>query len=63
MKNKFRVPAELEEFLRKEKVYTKYMKHLDEDNVTCIDGAFIWEDTPEGHTFWNNLNDKYEEER
>lgn len=55
-------------FLRKHRVYKKYMSNLKEGGQTVedmkatgaaglINGAFVWRKTPEGHEFWRNLDD------
>lgn len=58
-------------FLKKNKVYLKYIKYAMNpnwitDHITSqfiaeeiINFSFYWEDTPEGHEFWSNLNQEY----
>ena len=55
------------EFLKKEGVYDKFLENLRE-NITLLQGdpkdayimrAFVWSSTPEGETFWNNINTKW----
>ena len=56
---------ELEEFLRKEKCLTKFKKNADYEGENYIygdiAGAFIWENTPEGVSYWLNLSAKFME--
>lgn len=55
-------------FLKKHRVYKKYMSNLKESGRTVktikeigavglISSAFVWRKTPEGHEFWRNLDD------
>ena len=55
-----KIEKKLEEFLRKERVLTKFKVSNQEDYVMDIHSAFIWEDSPEGHVFWSSLDDKFE---
>ena len=65
---------ELVAFLKKHKVYRKFIKnfkngHFDIENLEnfCIrksqedyfEAVFIWENTNEGHYFWNKLDLKW----
>ena len=49
----------LEEFLRKEGVLLHYLKNFDYSfsplDVVYLYTSFRWENTPEGHIFWNKL--------
>lgn len=56
---------ELEEYLRKERVLTKAVRNIKElwrklerEDFTLhyIDTLFIWDETPEGRTFWSELD-------
>jgi len=55
-------------FLKKHRVYKKYMSNLRESGQTVeymkaapavglISWAFVWRKTPEGHEFWEGLDD------
>jgi hypothetical protein len=58
-------------FLKKKKVYLKYIKyamnpnwfidHITSQFITkeIINYSFCWVSTPEGHEFWSNLNQEY----
>lgn len=58
-------------FLKKHKVYRKYMRNLKNDDITLqeiqrihdslyLASAFTWRKTPEGHEFWLNLHMKWD---
>jgi len=54
----------LENFLRKEKVMTKFKKNIVKQRGTNyfashISRAFIWDESPEGLKFWSALSDKF----
>lgn len=34
-------------------------EHFDED---ILNSSFTWEDTPQGHDFWNNVHEKLQNE-
>lgn len=55
------ITPELEQFLRKERVLTKFIKNLKgrESPLAWMTQAFVWEDTPEGHSFWHDLHYKF----
>ena len=66
---KYKINPELKKFLKKEGVYEKFVANVDEywskfNTInkcafeTIID-AFLWRQTPEGHDFWKNLDDKF----
>ena len=58
-------------FLKKKKVYLKYIKYAMNPNWVMdhikfdfnandiINSSFYWMSTPEGHEFWSNLNQEY----
>ena len=61
-------------FLKKKKVYSKYIKYSMNPNwVTdhinklilgpkeIISFSFFWRTTPEGHEFWSDLNNEYKD--
>lgn len=64
-------------FLREENAFTFYFKNLSEDYrdasneklyhmvlhhpTELINYAFSWSNTPQGHSFWNRLNDKWKD--
>lgn len=52
---------ELEQFLRKKRVLTKFIKNLKgrQFQLAFISQAFTWKNTPEGHSFWSDLNYKF----
>lgn len=37
-----------------------FLSHFFNDNA--ISGAFLWGDTPEGHTFWNEISERWEKQ-
>ena len=62
----------LKKFLKKEGVYHKFVKNLKNlGSVSLnelprkyklhklISSSFVWRATPEGHTFWNEINKKW----
>jgi hypothetical protein len=65
-------------FLEKEGVYFRYRSNLETlpnafssrelealngpSMCMLIQGAFIWDDTPEGHSFWLTINSKWIDE-
>lgn len=59
-------------FLKKKKIYLKYIKYAmnpnwNIDNINklilgpkeIISFSFLWQETPEGHEFWSDLNKEY----
>lgn len=56
---------ELEKFLRKEKVLTKFKKNTDlyEGIIYEIGEAFPWSMSPEGDFFWRKLEAKFRKQK
>jgi len=64
-------------FLKENRCYSKFVKNLqlrpidteykfyivNSDLSNPIDGAFHWEETPEGHYFWENIRNKWNKKR
>ena len=60
----------VEEFLRKERVLTKFKRNVLEQDTFDLDyllgkseahyigGAFSWAETPEGRDFWNDIDER-----
>lgn len=57
-------------FLKKHRVYTKFVANLDCGDLdyhideavaahALIDGAFTWLETEQGHPYWSDLNNKW----
>lgn len=69
VKEKLAENKSLESFLRKKRVYTKYvlyayisaLKYEDLDGITRMSSAFSWDDSEEGWDFWDALDDEYDE--
>ena len=58
------VEKNLEKFLRKNKILTKFKKNHDmsfnsNHEATNIKQSFVWTDTPEGFKFWKEINNKF----
>lgn len=62
---KINLSPDLESFLRKEKVLTRFKKNI-LDTFSKIDDislAFIWNNTPEKRDFWRDLHYKFQKEQ
>ena len=63
MKKKLdKIPEELKKFLKSKRAYGKFCKNLcyiDETDSYTMYNGFIWDHSPEGHNFWDKLNDEY----
>jgi hypothetical protein len=59
-KQKILITDELEAFLKKEKVLTKFKTNAASLSVkySDISEAFDWSTSPEGFDFWNKLDNK-----
>lgn len=65
--------TELAEFLETRGVLEQFKKNIENDTmfqllvaigvreftITEIDAGFLWSKSPEGHNFWNELNNEY----
>lgn len=63
---KFKIIPELESFLRKEKLLTKFSKNINlipkiDITLLSISSSFVFDKTPEGDAFWYNIDSKYNE--
>ena len=64
MSKKVCLTKELEDFLRKEKVLTKFKKNVKGNStkrlpIDLISAGFLWDDSPEGLQFWIDLNNEF----
>ena len=62
---------EFKDFLRKHNVYDSYIINTIERGkdvksfiestrkISYISAAFTWNDTPQGHSYWNNINTQW----
>ncbi len=56
---------ELQEFLKQNNALEAYERNIHRKKCGGIgeywllSGAFIWSETPEGHKYWSNLNEKF----
>lgn len=70
MKVKITISKELERSLRKQRVLMKFRRNAQkhwgtnpEHRIKSVGGAFIWDDTPEGSTFWLEVERKFIEDK
>lgn len=51
----------LKAFLKKRKVWTKFKRNCRGSTYqfSNMSGAFLWDNTPEGHRFWCSLEGEY----
>jgi hypothetical protein len=71
-KPKINIEPKLLEFLKEKGVLKEFMinyngksgvawrKRLNASNISIIDWAFDWEDTPQGWEYWNDLDKEYQ---
>ncbi len=67
MKKNFTIDPKLEAFLKKHRVYRKFVKNTIASlgkfytgHVIGLRTAFVWDDTPEEAEFWLDLDEKFE---
>ena len=64
-KIKKEINPKLENFLRKNRVYTRFINNTVQGSrliavkLYNINGAFTWSCAPEGHEFWAKIHQKY----
>ena len=63
----FEIEKSLHTFLKKKRALTKFVRNTSELGrhktgtiIRDIADAFIWEGSPEGHEFWWELNNEFE---
>ena len=69
METKIKISKKLKGFLKKKGVFMEFKKNCSiysadtlykkEIVIESVHSAFIWSLTPQGHTFWANIDDEF----
>lgn len=60
------INKKLEQFLRENNALDDYLRNFeeckcDDKDINLINSAFLWGDTPEKYTYWDKLNEAFED--